>query len=113
MSTQFFCDVDLAKQHFSLHAVDDHGKVILHNSFPRRSVGTNYGPVTGLAGSGETAVRDLLYVFAVSNDLMAEMTERSRRLCCSRALAAAQPKKCYCLLTGEGLICVMCVLKLF
>jgi len=29
-----------------------------------------------LAGSGEAAVRDLLYVFAVSNDLMAEMTER-------------------------------------
>lgn len=45
-------------------------------------------------------------MFAVSNDLMAEMTERSRRLCCSRALAAEQPKKCYCLLTGEGLICV-------
>nr|WP_274532474.1 hypothetical protein [Salinivibrio sp. PR6] len=40
MSTQFFCGVDLAKYHFSLHAVDDHGKVILHNSFPRWSVGT-------------------------------------------------------------------------
>ncbi|WBA16181.1 hypothetical protein [Salinivibrio proteolyticus] len=27
MSTQFFCGVDLAKHHFSLHAVDAHGKV--------------------------------------------------------------------------------------
>jgi len=51
------------------------------------------GPVTGLAGSGKTAVRDLLYVFAVSNDLMAEMTERSRRLCCSITLAAGVAKK--------------------
>nr|WP_274532378.1 MULTISPECIES: hypothetical protein [unclassified Salinivibrio] len=40
MSTQFFCGVDLAKHHFSLHAVDDHGKVILYNSFPRSCVGT-------------------------------------------------------------------------
>ncbi|STO57715.1 Uncharacterised protein [Grimontia hollisae] len=51
------------------------------------------GPVTRLAGSAETAVRDLLYVFAVSNDLMAEMTKRSRRLCCSRALAANAAKR--------------------
>lgn len=35
MSTQFFCGVDLAKHHFSLHAVDDHGKVILHKSVSR------------------------------------------------------------------------------
>lgn len=35
MSTQFFCSVDLAKHHFSLHAVDDHGKVILHKSVSR------------------------------------------------------------------------------
>ncbi|ODP98218.1 transposase [Salinivibrio sp. SS2] len=35
MSTQFFCGVDLAKHHFSLHAVDDHGKVILHRSVSR------------------------------------------------------------------------------
>ncbi|OOF19904.1 hypothetical protein BZJ17_14530 [Salinivibrio sp. IB574] len=55
MSTQFFCGVDLAKHHLSLHA--------------------DNSPVTGLAGSGETAVTDLLYVFAVSNDLMAEITE--------------------------------------
>nr|WP_157828494.1 hypothetical protein [Enterovibrio nigricans] len=51
------------------------------------------GPVTQAAGSGETAVRDPLYVFDVSNDLMAEMTERSRRLCCSRALAADAAKR--------------------
>ena len=35
ISTQFFCGVDLAKHHFSLHAVDDHGKVILHKSVSR------------------------------------------------------------------------------
>nr|WP_255424394.1 MULTISPECIES: hypothetical protein [unclassified Salinivibrio] len=40
MSTQFICGADLAKHHFSLHAVDDHGKVILYNSFPRSCVGT-------------------------------------------------------------------------
>nr|WP_268794310.1 hypothetical protein [Salinivibrio proteolyticus] len=40
MSTQFFCGIDLAKYHFSLHAVDDRGKVILHNSFSRSCVGT-------------------------------------------------------------------------
>ncbi|WP_154124194.1 IS110 family RNA-guided transposase [Grimontia hollisae] len=35
MSSQFFCGVDLAKHHFSLHAVDDRGKVILHKSVSR------------------------------------------------------------------------------
>ena len=35
MSSQFFCGVDLAKHHFSLHAVNDHGKVILHKSVSR------------------------------------------------------------------------------
>ncbi|OOF12510.1 hypothetical protein BZG82_00880 [Salinivibrio sp. PR5] len=35
MSTQFFCGVDLAKHRFSLHAVDEHGKVILHEYFSR------------------------------------------------------------------------------
>ncbi|WP_163391873.1 hypothetical protein [Enterovibrio norvegicus] len=40
----------------------------------------------------ETAVRALLYVFAVSNALMAKVTERSRQLCCSRALAAGAAK---------------------
>ncbi|OOF08913.1 hypothetical protein BZG83_15585 [Salinivibrio sp. PR919] len=35
MSTQFFCGVDLAKHHCSLHAVDDRGKVILHESVSR------------------------------------------------------------------------------
>ncbi|OOE65897.1 hypothetical protein BZG20_10935 [Salinivibrio sp. IB868] len=35
MPTQFFCGVDLAKHHFSLHALDDHGKVMLHKSVSR------------------------------------------------------------------------------
>ncbi|KKD59254.1 transposase [Grimontia sp. AD028] len=35
MSSIFFCGVDLAKHHFSLHAVDDRGKVILHKSVSR------------------------------------------------------------------------------
>ena len=35
MSSQIFCGVDLAKHHFSLHAVDDRGKVILHKSVSR------------------------------------------------------------------------------
>ena len=28
----YFCGIDLAKNHFSLHAVDQNGKVILHKS---------------------------------------------------------------------------------
>ncbi len=32
MSSQFFCGVDLAKHHFSPHAVDDRGKVILQKA---------------------------------------------------------------------------------
>ncbi len=30
MSSQFFFGVDLTTHHFSLHAVDDRGKAILH-----------------------------------------------------------------------------------
>ncbi|OLQ90260.1 transposase [Vibrio panuliri] len=28
----YFCGIDLAKNHFSIHAVDKHGKVLLHKS---------------------------------------------------------------------------------
>ncbi|MBE1273800.1 IS110 family transposase [Enterovibrio baiacu] len=35
MSSLIFCGVDLAKHHFSLHAVDNRGKVILHKSVSR------------------------------------------------------------------------------
>ncbi|STO42310.1 Uncharacterised protein [Grimontia hollisae] len=35
MSSLIHCGVDLAKHHFSLHAVDDRGKVILHKSVYR------------------------------------------------------------------------------
>ncbi len=38
MSSQFFCGVDFAKHHFSLHAVNDHGKVILHKSVSRTNL---------------------------------------------------------------------------
>ncbi len=31
----YFCGNDLAKNHFSLHAVDQNGKVILHKSVTR------------------------------------------------------------------------------
>ncbi|MGF1747088.1 hypothetical protein L4B77_20020, partial [Vibrio minamisatsumaniensis] len=31
----YFCGIDLAKNHFSLHAVDKNGKVILHKSVTR------------------------------------------------------------------------------
>ena len=31
----YFCGIDLAKNHFSLHAVDQNGKVILHKSVIR------------------------------------------------------------------------------
>ena len=31
----YFCGIDLAKNHFSLHAVDQNGKVILHKSVTR------------------------------------------------------------------------------
>ncbi|OOF32204.1 hypothetical protein BZJ20_03455 [Salinivibrio proteolyticus] len=35
MPTQLFFGVDLAKHHFSLHAVDNRGKVIIHESVSR------------------------------------------------------------------------------
>lgn len=35
MSALFFCRVDLVKHHFSLHAVNDRGKIILHKSVSR------------------------------------------------------------------------------
>ncbi|CAM4324156.1 hypothetical protein VINE108521_16790 [Vibrio neonatus] len=31
----YFCSIDLAKSHFSLHAVDQNGKLILHKSVTR------------------------------------------------------------------------------
>lgn len=31
----YFCGIDLAKNHFSLHAVDQNGKVILHKAVAR------------------------------------------------------------------------------
>ena len=31
----YFCGIDLAKNHFSLHAVDHNGKVLLHKSVTR------------------------------------------------------------------------------
>ncbi len=31
----YFCSIDLAKNHFSVHAVDQNGKVILHKSVTR------------------------------------------------------------------------------
>ncbi len=31
----YFCGIDLAKKHFSLHAVDQNGKVLLHKSVTR------------------------------------------------------------------------------
>ncbi len=31
----YFCGIDLAKNHFSLHAKDQNGKVILHKSVTR------------------------------------------------------------------------------
>ena len=31
----YFCVIDLAKNHFSVHAVDQNGKVILHKSVTR------------------------------------------------------------------------------
>ena len=35
----YFCGIDLAKNHFSLHAVDQNGKVILHKSMVSRRSG--------------------------------------------------------------------------
>ncbi len=31
----YFCGIDLAKNHFSLHALDQNGKIILHKSVTR------------------------------------------------------------------------------
>ncbi|SBS64431.1 hypothetical protein VAT7223_02182 [Vibrio atlanticus] len=34
----YFCGIDLAKNHFSLHVVDQKGKVILHKSVTRSNL---------------------------------------------------------------------------
>ncbi len=34
----YFCGIDLAKNHFSIHAVDQHGKVLLHKSVTRSNL---------------------------------------------------------------------------
>ncbi|MEF1279438.1 IS110 family transposase, partial [Vibrio fortis] len=34
----YFCGIDLAKNYFSLHAVDQNGKVILHKSVTRSNL---------------------------------------------------------------------------
>ncbi len=31
----YFCGIDLAKNHFSLHAVDQNGKVLKNGSYPK------------------------------------------------------------------------------
>ncbi len=35
MSNLSYCDTDLAKNHFSVHATNKHGKVILHKNVTR------------------------------------------------------------------------------
>ncbi len=37
----YFCGIDLAKNHFSLHTVDQNGKVILHKSVTRSKLQTS------------------------------------------------------------------------
>lgn len=34
----YYCGIDLAKNSFSLHAIDMHGKVILHKSVSRKKL---------------------------------------------------------------------------
>jgi len=34
----YFCGIDLAKNHFSLHAVDQNGKVVLHKLVTRSNL---------------------------------------------------------------------------
>ncbi|WP_131826797.1 hypothetical protein [Salinivibrio sp. IB574] len=53
MSTQFFFGVDLAKYHFSLHAGNDHGKVILHESVSRINLLNVKSDVSRLAVVGQ------------------------------------------------------------
>lgn len=35
MSNLSYCGIDLAKNHFSVHAINQHGKVILHKNVTR------------------------------------------------------------------------------
>lgn len=41
----YFCGIDLAKNHFSLHAVDQNGKVILHKLVTRSKLLTTTASV--------------------------------------------------------------------
>ncbi len=47
----YFCGIVLAKNHFSLHAVDQNGKVILHKSVTRSKLLTKIAnmPLIGVA----------------------------------------------------------------
>ncbi len=45
----YFCGIDLAKNHFSLHAVDQNGKVILHKSVTRSKLLTTIEKLPSVA----------------------------------------------------------------
>jgi len=40
----YFCGIDLTKNHFSLHAVEQNGKIILHKSVTRSKLLTTPVP---------------------------------------------------------------------
>ncbi len=69
----YFCGIDLAKNHVSIHAVDHHGKVLIHKSVTRSKLLTtiaNMSPIRiGVEACGYA------HYWA---SLMTEMTKRSR-----------------------------------
>ena len=49
----YFCGVNLTKNHFSLHAVDQNGKVILHKSVTRSKLLTTIANMSLIRIGGE------------------------------------------------------------
>ncbi|GAB2659038.1 hypothetical protein GCM10026988_29320 [Vibrio panuliri] len=69
----YFYGIDLAKNHFSIHAVDQHGKVLLHKSVIRSKLLTTIANMSPMRIGGEA--RGGAHYWA---SLMTKMTKRSR-----------------------------------
>ncbi|GAB2661989.1 hypothetical protein GCM10026988_33100 [Vibrio panuliri] len=50
----YFCGIDLAKNHFSIHVVDQHGKVLLHKSVTRSKLLTTIAIILSIRIGVET-----------------------------------------------------------
>ncbi len=69
----YFCEIDLAKNHFSIYAVDQHDKVLLHKSATRSKLLTTIANMSPMR-IGVEACGDAHYLAS----LITKMTKRSR-----------------------------------